>query len=105
MFLKCLGRNMAVTLAIVAFPALMGVNLTLAGEFASTRATARVEYWQLRQAAITQQVTDTSRMPAVRLVFVGDSITDFWLLGDDPWTPGRFHGRRIWDESFGGAAP
>jgi lysophospholipase L1-like esterase len=41
----------------------------------------------------------------VKLVFVGDSITDFWLLGDDPWIPGRLHGRRIWDESFGGAVP
>jgi lysophospholipase L1-like esterase len=38
-------------------------------------------------------------------VFVGDSITDFWLLGDDPWTPGQLHGRRFWDESFGGAVP
>lgn len=41
----------------------------------------------------------------VKLVFVGDSITDFWLLDDDPWIPGRMHGRKIWDESFGGAVP
>ena len=38
-------------------------------------------------------------------MFVGDSITDFWLLGDDPWIPGRMHGRRVWDESFGDAVP
>ena len=38
-------------------------------------------------------------------MFVGDSITDFWLLGDDPWIPGRLHGRAVWDESFGGAVP
>ncbi|MFZ4482332.1 MAG: GDSL-type esterase/lipase family protein, partial [Rhodoferax sp.] len=41
----------------------------------------------------------------MKLVFVGDSITDFWLLGDDPWIPGRMHGRRVWDESFAGAVP
>jgi lysophospholipase L1-like esterase len=71
--------------------------------FASTQAAARVEYWQQRQAEIDRQVSDTDRLSAVKLVFVGDSITDFWLLGDDPWTPGRLHGRRFWDESFGGA--
>jgi hypothetical protein len=76
-----------------------------AGDFASTRPAARVEYWQQRQAAIQSQVTDTARLPAVKLVFVGDSITDFWLLGDDPWIPGRMHGRSVWDESFGGAVP
>jgi lysophospholipase L1-like esterase len=76
-----------------------------ARDFASTRPAARVEYWQQRQATIEAQVADTARLPAVRLVFVGDSITDFWLLGDDPWIPGRMHGRRIWDESFGGAVP
>jgi hypothetical protein len=42
---------------------------------------------------------------AVKLVFVGDSITDFWLPGDDPLIPDRMHGRRVWDESFGGAVP
>jgi lysophospholipase L1-like esterase len=76
-----------------------------AGDFASTRPAARVEYWQLRQAAIQAQVTDATSLRAVKLVFVGDSITDFWLLGDDPWTPGRMHGRRVWDESFGGVVP
>lgn len=76
-----------------------------ARDFASTRPSARVEYWQQRQATIEAEVADTARLPAVKLVFVGDSITDFWLLGDDPWIPGRMHGRRIWDESFGGAVP
>ena len=73
-----------------------------AADFASTRPAARVEYWQLRQAAIQAQLTDAPRMRAVKLVFVGDSITDFWLMGDDPWIPGRLHGRAVWDESFGG---
>jgi len=76
-----------------------------ANDFASTRPEARVEYWQKRQATIQAQVADTAGLRAVKLVFVGDSITDFWLLGDNPWIPGRMHGRRIWDESFGGAVP
>ena len=76
-----------------------------AADFASTRPAARVEYWQQRQATIQAQVADTASLPAVKLVFVGDSITDFWLLDDDPWIPGRMHGRKIWDESFGGAVP
>jgi lysophospholipase L1-like esterase len=76
-----------------------------ASDFNSARPTARVEYWQKRQAEIDGQVADASSLPAVKLVFVGDSITDFWLLGDDPWIPGRLHGRRVWDESFGGAVP
>ena len=76
-----------------------------AADFASTRPTARVEYWQQRQAAIDAQVADAAGLRAVKLVFVGDSITDFWLLGDDPWIPGRLHGRAVWDASFGGAVP
>jgi lysophospholipase L1-like esterase len=76
-----------------------------ARDFASTQPKARVEYWQERQATIDAQVSDTANLRAVKLVFVGDSITDFWLLGDDPWIPGRIHGRRIWDDSFGGAVP
>ncbi len=76
-----------------------------AAEFTSTQPTARVEYWQLRQAAINAQMADSATLAKVKLVFVGDSITDFWLLGDDPWIPGRLHGRRIWDESFAGVNP
>ena len=87
------------------FTSLALVGTAEARDFASVRPTARVEYWQQRQAAIEAQVADTARLPAVKLVFVGDSITDFWLLGDDPWIPGRMHGRRIWDESFGGTTP
>lgn len=76
-----------------------------AAEFASTRPTARVEYWQQRQAAIDERLADAASLRAVKLVFVGDSITDFWLLGDDPWIPGRMHGRPLWDDSFSGTPP
>ena len=96
-----IGRVLAGALAVLASQALH--SAAAASDFASTQPTARVEYWQQRQAAIDAQVSDTASLRAVKLVFVGDSITDFWLLGDDPWIPGRMHGRRVWDESFGGA--
>ena len=78
---------------------------SVAADFASTKPTARVEYWQQRQASIDAELANAARLPAVKLVFVGDSITDFWLLGDNPWIPGRWHGRRVWDAAFGGAVP
>ncbi|MBL0150237.1 MAG: hypothetical protein IPP87_16665 [Ideonella sp.] len=80
-------------------------SIAEASDFASTRPAARIEYWQQRQAAIEARLADAASLRDVKLVFVGDSITDFWLLGDDPWIPGRMHGRRVWDESFGGAVP
>lgn len=91
--------------AVLVALANLGGSSAAAGDFASTRPAARVEYWQQRQAAIDAQVADALSLRAVKLVFVGDSITDFWLLGDDPWIPGRMHGRSVWDESFGGAVP
>ena len=93
------------TLALVTLASLTLATTAKGGDFASTQPTARVEYWQQRQASISAQVADGANMRAVKLVFVGDSITDFWLLGDDPWIPGRQHGRRVWDEHFGGAVP
>ena len=90
--------------ALVASASLFAASAQ-AAEFVSTKPAARVEYWQQRQAAIDAQVTDAARLGAVKLVFVGDSITDFWLLDDDPWIPGRIHGRRVWDESFAGTVP
>lgn len=89
---------------LVPFASLFALSAQ-ASDFASTRPAPRVEYWQQRQAAIQAQVADATSLRAVKLVFVGDSITDFWLLGDDPWIPGRMHGRQVWDESFGGAVP
>ena len=75
-----------------------------ARDFASTQAQPRTEHWQRRQADIDTQLQDTAALPAYRLVFVGDSITDFWLFDNNPWGKGRY-GRRIWDESFGGRDP
>lgn len=77
---------------------------TSSPRFASTQPTVRVDYWQQRLAEIEAQACGQD-LSAIRLVFVGDSITDFWLLGDDPWTPGWVHGRRIWDDCFTGTPP
>jgi lysophospholipase L1-like esterase len=91
--------------ALVATASLCAAVGAQAADFASTKPAARVEYWQQRQATIDAQVADAARLGSVKLVFVGDSITDFWLLDDDPWIPGRIHGRRVWDESFAGTVP
>lgn len=68
--------------------------------FVSTRPAARVEYWQHRQQAIATELENKDRLRQVRLLFVGDSITDFWLLDQNPWVDGQWFGRKIWDESF-----
>ncbi len=77
---------------------------TTPAPFVSTQPAARVEHWQKRQAAIEQQLQDGQAMAATRLVFVGDSITDFWLLDEDPWVPGRKFGQQVWNATFGSQA-
>ena len=71
-----------------------------ATEFASAKPTQRVEYWQRREAEVNASVADAEKLRAVKLLFVGDSITDFWLLDDIPWAKGQPCGRKIWNESF-----
>lgn len=75
------------------------------GHFVAETPVARVDYWQKRAAQIDERLADRQSMAAIRLVFVGDSITDFWHLDANPWFPGKFCGAAIWDESFGGAVP
>jgi lysophospholipase L1-like esterase len=88
------------TAAVLASMVLTSVA-TGATQFVSVKPLKRVEYWQEREAAINVAVADTKSLPDVKLLFVGDSITDFWLLGDNPWVKGQRCGRKIWDESFG----
>ena len=73
--------------------------------FNSESPAARVDYWQKRAAEIDRQLARKQNLRPVRLAFVGDSITDFWHLDANPWFPGKYCGRAIWDESFGGAVP
>ena len=77
----------------------------VAPDFVSTHPLQRVDYWQQRQADITTELKERRDLPAVRLVFLGDSITDFWHLGPNPWFPTMRCGRAIWDESFAGRPP
>ena len=76
-----------------------------AAAFQSAKPTVRVEYWQKREADIANMLATSRTLPAVRLVFLGDSITDFWTLGEDPWVRGQWHGASVWAESFGGKDP
>lgn len=74
-------------------------------DFKAAQPVERRDYWQERQAAIAAALADTANLPSYRLVFIGDSITDFWLLGVNPWVAGQRNGRTVWDESFAGADP
>ena len=76
-------------------------NAVFAADFVSTKPAARVEHWQQREAEINAYLRDSKDLKSVKLLFVGDSITDFWLFDDNPWISGQKYGRPIWDESFG----
>jgi lysophospholipase L1-like esterase len=73
--------------------------------FASTRPTPRIEYWQKRLIEIDAHLEAPESLAPVKLLFLGDSITDFWTMGDNPWFPGAFGGRAVWNETFDGTNP
>ncbi len=70
--------------------------------FHSASPTARVEYWQQRQLQIERDLADKNTLSKVKLLFLGDSITDFWQMGEDIWVGNQWHGKKIWDQSFTG---
>lgn len=74
-------------------------------DFVSERPAARIEPSKQRLAEITSDLSEPRKLAAVRLLFLGASITDFWHIGDSPWVPGKKYGRAIWDESFAGRPP
>lgn len=76
-----------------------------APRFVAETPTPRVDYWQKRASDIGQELSTAQSLEPVRLVFVGDSITDFWHLDANPWFPGLYCGWSVWNESFGGAVP
>jgi lysophospholipase L1-like esterase len=90
-------------LAAVCAAALVASPLAAAG-YVSTRPVERIDYWQKRQAAIEATLAESRDLSGIRLVFLGDSITDFWLLRDNPWMQGVRNGRAVWDESFADGA-
>ncbi len=91
----------AAALALAATPPPAVAAPTATG-FVSTRPAPRVEHWQKRQQEISRALINRQRMAATRLVFIGDSITDFWLFDLNPWVDGQYYGRQVWDESFAG---
>jgi lysophospholipase L1-like esterase len=104
------SRNMGLTevwrlLALFAL-ACFAMPASAQNGFRSTQPSPRVEYWQQRVITIDRELSDRATVESARLVFLGDSITDFWLLGNSPWHQDVRHGRALWDESFGpGAGP
>lgn len=74
-------------------------------QFKATKPEARVEYWQNRLASMEAQLADKQGLSQYRLVFLGDSITDFFLMGDNVWFQGVKNGRAIWDATFAGRDP
>lgn len=94
-------------LSLVIFLGLGGELTSLAQQteartFVSTQPKVRVEYWQRRLAEITSELQEGRNLSSVRLVFLGDSITDFWTMAENPWFPGQRMGRTVWNESFAG---
>ena len=73
--------------------------------FVSESPLTRVEYWQLRQQAINAALQDGDALPAVKLVFLGDSITDFWQLDENPWVRGQRFGLESWKPAFVSGLP
>jgi lysophospholipase L1-like esterase len=74
-------------------------------QFKAAKPEARVEYWQSRLASMEAQLADKQGLSKYRLVFLGDSITDFFLMGDNLWFPGIKNGRAVWDATFSGQNP
>lgn len=68
--------------------------------FISAKPTARVEHWKKREDEINKFLQESKNLNEIKLLFVGDSITDFWLLDESPWVSGKKFGRKIWDQSF-----
>lgn len=85
---------------LAALAAALVLAAPAAAGFVAATPVERVDYWQKRQADIERTLAETPDLSDVRLVFVGDSITDFWLLGENPWFRGVRNGRAVWDESF-----
>lgn len=79
------------------------VNAQPPADFNSTRPTERIEYWQKRLNQISARLAQPDSMAPVKLVFLGDSITDFWTLANNPWFPSQVGGLAVWNETFGGA--
>lgn len=92
----------------VAVIALLGLLLSSplpAQNFRSAQPAERIEYWQKRLQQIDARLARTEPLDSVRVLFLGDSITDFWTMDANPWFPGKSGGLAVWNESFGPDSP
>ncbi len=88
---------------VAAATAIVAATPSLAAEpFVAATPTARVEYWQQRLVEITRALQHSDNLSDFRIVFLGDSITDFWTLGENPWVDNQSGGLPVWNEWFGG---
>jgi lysophospholipase L1-like esterase len=90
------------TLRCVLGGALLSVGLlsAMAADFRAVRPVQRLEGWEARSQQIDRALARREALGEYRLLFVGDSLTDFWLRGNDPKGSGQRYGRSVWDESF-----
>jgi lysophospholipase L1-like esterase len=102
----CTGARV-VRVALVAVGMLVALSVAPADagavDFVSAQPQARVEYWERRQSEISAATRESRALAPVKLVFLGDSITDFWLLDDNPWVKGPKFGRSVWEANFSGS--
>ncbi len=99
-------RRSASVLAFLAAAWVASVPAAVAAtQFVAEGPAPRVEYWQHRVAEINEGLKRESELANIRVVFLGDSITDFWTLGDNPWVTGTTGGLPVWNEHFAGAVP
>lgn len=90
---------------ILACISLYCAGLAQASDFAAARPVPRIEYPQKRLNDITAYLNTASDLSRYHLVFIGDSITDFFTMGANPWLRGKIGGKVIWDETFGDGPP
>ena len=81
------------------------VEAQTAAGYRSTQPAQRIEYWQKRLNQISARLAQPESLAPVKLLFLGDSITDFWTLAENPWFPGKMGGLAVWNETFGGSDP
>jgi len=100
-----LNRSLVAAALALALSMSLAQSAGAQASFAAAQPAKRVDYWQQREIDIAAQLAPGQDLSAIRLIFIGDSITDFWLLDDNPWATGVKNGRKLWDESFGPANP
>lgn len=97
LLLSCLTFQTCYSSTLFAQPA--------SSHFVSESPVRRMEYWQLREQAINTALQDRASLTSVKLIFLGDSITDFWQLDENPWVRGQRFGRDSWQPNFESGLP